>query len=172
MNPIGAATSTFTVNTVNVLPTTSSGVREYIYVGSRLLAVDTISNGQPSAPEPFKATTLSPTSVNLRWGASIPPFGFHISNYEIRRNGSLLAILPGSQRSMVDNAANQNTQYTYSAIARDDETPVPQVSASSVVATVVTTLPMRFRPVGLEDDTQDFEYGVLQPARLCEANWA
>ena len=59
---------------------------------------------------------MSSALVSLTWNASTDANG--VSGYDISRNGTLLATVPGTTTSYADTAVTANTAYTYSVTAR------------------------------------------------------
>jgi len=135
--PMGSASTPLVITAGG--PAISSS-REYVYLGSRVVAVDT-SSGQPVPPSPpaqFTGQPLNAYTVQLQWQPAAAAPGMTINAYQIKRGSSVIATVGGGQLSYLDTSASQNTSYTYRAIAQDNWTPSPQVSVDSNSAAVTT----------------------------------
>lgn len=95
--------------------------REYIYLGSRLLAVESPSS-QPSPPSPptiVTAQAQNPNTVLLNWTAGAAAPGLSVSSYQVKRSGVVVANLGPGQLSFTDTTASQHTTYTFTAVVQD-----------------------------------------------------
>jgi Bacterial Ig domain/Fibronectin type III domain/Calcineurin-like phosphoesterase len=70
----------------------------------------------PSQPQNLAATAVSRTQVQLTWDDSTDNVG--VTDYDIYRNGSLLASVPPPS-GYLDESAQPGTTYSYDVIARD-----------------------------------------------------
>jgi Fibronectin type III domain len=94
----------------------TSPAKEYIYLGDRLLAVDSPppANGPPSAPLSLVAAPANSTTVHLSWTA---PSGT-IDHYQIERRSTLsgaatILTTTGSGVSYDDTSLNPGSTYLY-----------------------------------------------------------
>jgi chitodextrinase len=71
----------------------------------------------PTAPSNVTATAVDGFTVAVAWTASTDNVG--VSGYDVLRNGTRVASLPGDATSYTDTAALASTTYTYSVDARD-----------------------------------------------------
>lgn len=103
---------------------------------------DTIA---PSIPTSLSATAVSPSRINLSWGASTDTGGSGLAGYRVYRNGSLIA--SPTTTTFSDTGRVSNTTYTYRIAAYDHATNTSAQSNadsattwSQVTATVSSTL--------------------------------
>jgi hypothetical protein len=88
----------------------------------------------PSAPSNVTATANTATSVNLTWAPSTETGGT-IASYQITRNGTPLASVPGTATSYLDPTAQPGTAYTYAITAVDQGGITSQPGTSNTVTT-------------------------------------
>src|SRR5205823_3940428 len=91
-----------------------SPAKEYIYLGDRLLAVDS-PPAAPPAPTSLAASPANSTTVHLAWTA--PP-GASIAHYEVERRSTLsgaatILTTTGTGVSYDDGSLNPGTTYLY-----------------------------------------------------------
>lgn len=91
---------------------------------------DTIA---PSTPTSLTATAVSPSRINLSWGASTDTGGSGLAGYRVYRNGSLIA--SPATNSFGDNGLAGSTAYSYTVAAYDNAT---NTSAQSNTANATT----------------------------------
>jgi chitodextrinase len=95
---------------------------------------DTIA---PSTPTGLTATAVSPTQINLSWGASTDTGGSGLAGYRVYRNGSLIA--SPATTSFPDTGRTGSTLYSYTVAAYDNAT---NTSAQSSAASATTWAPV------------------------------
>jgi hypothetical protein len=112
--------------------------KEYVYLGHRLIAVETwsASTQPPGPPQQLTAESLNQTTVQLRWYAATAVKNTHITAYQLKRGDTVIATLPASQFSYLDTTASPGASYTFNAVAKDNTIPIPLVSANSNSASV------------------------------------
>ncbi|MGH8859617.1 MAG: hypothetical protein ACRDVG_00020, partial [Jatrophihabitantaceae bacterium] len=89
----------------------------------------------PTAPDSLTATANSPFDVGLAWNASTDDVG--VTRYDVYRDGTLLATLPGAATTYDDPTVAASTGYGYTVRARDAAGNV----SPSAIATVTTPAP-------------------------------
>jgi hypothetical protein len=94
----------------------------------------TFTPASPSAPSNVTATANTATSVNLTWAPSTETGGT-IASYQITRNGTPLASVPGTATSYLDSTAQPGTAYTYAVTAVDQGGITSQPGTSNTVTT-------------------------------------
>jgi hypothetical protein len=136
----GSTTVTFGITPPGGTSTGPASTKEYVYLGGRLVAVETaaLSTVPPTPPQQLTAQALNQTIVQLQWNAATAAPNNSISSYQIKRAGTVIATVPASQLSYLDITATQGTSYTFTAVAKDNTIPTPQVSSNSNAVTVTT----------------------------------
>ncbi len=86
----------------------------------------------PAAPANLTATAVSPTQVSLAWTAAVPGSA-PISSYQVYRNGTLLATVPGTTDT--DSSVSPSTSYSYYVIAVDANSADSPASNTAAVTT-------------------------------------
>jgi chitodextrinase len=94
-----------------------------------------LDNEPPTTPGTLTATAVSPTRVDLSWGASTDNVG--VTGYEIFRNGSLHTSV-GAVTSYSDTTVSSSTSYSYQVRAKDA---AGNLSGFSNTAAVTTPAP-------------------------------
>ena len=100
----------------------------------------------PSVPQNLRLKTDSSTQVDLHWDASSD--NFRVDGYQVRRNGLVVATLPGNH--YVDTGLTAQTTYSYTVQAYD---PANNLSSQSVP--VVTNTPVQGTGVDVIVDNAD-----------------
>lgn len=72
----------------------------------------------PTAPANLKASPIGTVTVRLTWNASTVVDGSRISQYEISRNGTVIATIAGTSTSTYDTAVTAGISYTYAVRAK------------------------------------------------------
>jgi len=118
-----------------------SSTREYVYIGDRILAVESwAASTQPPPPPLVSAQVLGPNTVQVNVSTPSLPAGSNsfISAKELKRDGQFLFTMAAGQTSFIDATVPQHSSHTYTAVAKDNTLPVPLVSANSNAVTVST----------------------------------
>ncbi len=99
---------------------------------------DTIA---PSTPTSLSATAVSPSQINLSWGASTDSGGSGLAGYKIYRGGSLINSVTSTSYS--DTGLAGSTTYSYNVAAYDGASNLSGQSntASATTLPVVTATP-------------------------------
>ena len=88
---------------------------------STAVAAVTVTTGSdvqpPTAPTLVSATAISATEVDLAWTASSDNIG--VAGYQILRNGTVIASIPGSALTYADTTGIAATTYSYTVNAYD-----------------------------------------------------
>jgi len=87
----------------------------------------------PSVPTGLQGSAASTTRIDLTWNASTDNVG--VTGYEVRRDGALIATVPGTGYS--DTGLGANTSYSYTVTARDA---AGNTSAESGAVSVTTLI--------------------------------
>jgi YD repeat-containing protein len=95
---------------------------------------DTIA---PSTPTSLSATAVSPSQINLSWGASTDTGGSGLAGYRVYRNGSHIA--NPAAASFSDTGLATSTSYSYTVAAYDNAT---NTSGQSNTASATTLTPV------------------------------
>ncbi|MCM8745822.1 metallophosphoesterase [Thermomicrobium sp. CFH 73360] len=101
----------------------------------------------PTTPTGLQGTLFSNQQVRLMWNAAADDYA--VTAYEIIRNGTVIATVPGSARSYVDTGLQPDRTYTYQVVAVDA---VGNRSAPSLPTPIVTSTALF---------SDDFESGTL-----------
>jgi hypothetical protein len=98
-------------------------------------------NGAPSAPSGVTAARTPPNGITVNWSAASDDIG--VNAYEIARNGTVLARVPGSQTSYVDAdpPAGTSLTYTVTSIDGNDLRSAPTAAPPLSGTTSTTLLP-------------------------------
>lgn len=129
--------------------------KEYIYAGSRMLAIEDYGlsgASQPSAPSAPAAPTLnvvSQTQINVYWNAS--PAGENVASYKLRINGSHL-ITGITYTSFPATSLSPGTSYTFE-VAAVNSSGVASAWSASVTATTQSNAPAPSVPTGSYTET-------------------
>ncbi len=149
--PVGSSTITvtgtpFAGQTHSITVTLGVGtapavVKDYIYLGGRLVAIDTTSVTSPSPPTTptnLTGTAISATQISLSWTASTGGSGS--LGYSVYRNGSLVNATPITATSLTDSGLNPITAYSYYVQASDGggNTSAP---SSTITVTTLNAIP-------------------------------
>jgi hypothetical protein len=94
----------------------------------------TFTPPSPSTPSNVTATATTATTVALTWAPSTETGGT-IASYQITRNGTPLASVPGTATSYLDSTAQPGTAYTYAVTAVDQRGTTSQPGTSNTVTT-------------------------------------
>jgi hypothetical protein len=167
----GSTTIAFGITPASGSNTGPASTREYVYLGGRLVSIETfeLSNEPPGPPQQLTAQALNQTTMQVQWSPAIPAPNKNITGYQIKRGGTVLATLAASQLSYLDTTATQGTTYTFTAVAKDNTIPVPLTSPNSNAATVSTppeTIPPT-SPTNVTVGCEPYEWYYA-----CEASWA
>ncbi len=98
----------------------------------------------PTAPANLTGTAVSPSQVNLSWGASTDNVG--VAGYKVYRDGAFLASTTATTYS--DTTVQAGTTYTYTVYAYDAAGNISQPSNAATVTTTVDSQPPS-TPTGL-----------------------
>ncbi|HEB86619.1 MAG TPA: hypothetical protein ENI68_06350, partial [Gammaproteobacteria bacterium] len=98
----------------------------------------------PTVPQNLAANAVSPTQVNLNWGASVDAGGGSVAGYRVYRNGVLVVSVATTGYS--DTGLTANTAYSYTVSAFDDATPVNESVQLSPLVNVMTPAPTDTSP--------------------------
>ena len=82
----------------------------------------------PSAPSNVQATGISPTRIDLTWGAATDNFG--VDHYTVYRDGVSVGTTPATQLSFSDTGLTPATSYSYVVKASDLSHEGPGASAT------------------------------------------
>lgn len=84
---------------------------------SEIIKLDSLP---PEIPHGVVASAKSPSSVQVRWRASLDKQpGSGLAIYKIYRNGSLAGIVPSSETSFLDSGLDSGREYRYRVVAED-----------------------------------------------------
>ncbi len=152
-DPLAGSPSTCGVGTTPTTPTSAADVYNFLKVtvsGTSVTVDPTNAAGhvfdaqtysypaspQPSTPTNVTATLTTPSTAQVTWSPSTVPGG-SITSYQIARNGTTIATVPGTATSFTDNTIQPATSYVYRVTA------VGSVDGSSWPGTsnAITTLP-------------------------------
>lgn len=125
----GSTTYSYQVAAYDAVPNVS-GLTSAINVTTP----DTIA---PSIPTSLSATAVSPSQINLSWGASTDTGGSGLAGYRVYRNGSHIA--SPSTNSFSDTGLATSTSYSYTVAAYDNAT---NTSGQSNTASATTLAPV------------------------------
>ncbi|MGE3166754.1 MAG: LamG-like jellyroll fold domain-containing protein [Planctomycetota bacterium] len=123
----------------------------------------------PSIPSPVVATALSANAIRLTWGAAVDDVGVDI--YLVRRDGMIVASLPGAALEYTAIGLAPATAYTFTVAALDAAGNASGESLPATATTLpVTAGPMAFAAYGFEglgativDASGNGHDGVLVP---------
>jgi len=134
---------------------------------STAISVTTPDTIAPSTPTSLSATAVSPSKINLSWGASADTGGSGLAGYRVYRGGSLIA--SPATNSFSDTGLASSTSYSYTVAAYDNATPTPNSSSQSNSASATT-----FSPVVASLSASTWEWKkrnnnatVVDPPRVC-----
>ncbi len=93
------------------------------------------TSGHPSTPGNVSALATSSSSIQVNWSPSTETPPGSIASYNVSRNNTPIATVPGSNAAYLDPTATPGTQYVYSIVAVDNTGTPSAPGTSNRVAT-------------------------------------
>lgn len=126
-------TTTYTLTATNAAGSTTANVTVTV------TAAPVVDSQPPSAPAIVSITAVSPTQVNLAWTPSSDNVG--VAGYQVLRNGSPIASLPGGALSHSDTGVVGSTTYSYTVRAFDAASNYSAAGNTAFVTTPAPSVP-------------------------------
>ena len=171
---VSGTSYTYTVEAKDV--TGNVATSNLVMVSPLAAAVD---NTPPTVPANVTATSMSRTSVQLRWDPSNDPVGSNgvtpsgVASYNVYRNGVRINVSPITGTTYTDATLVSGTVYSYTVQAVDAKNNSSQVSASvasdesldlaAKVAAIKAATPAKYHLVTNLSDFATFAAGAAQP---------
>jgi YD repeat-containing protein len=129
---------------------------------SAVFQITTDDGTAPTVPTNLSASVISPNRIDLSWSASSDNVG--VTVYDIYRNGTLVAAVPGT--SYVDDVLSPATTYSYQIEARDAAmnhsglTAVVQATTQPLPDTAPPTAPQSLNGTAVSSNQVDLNWGA------------